>query len=343
MAISALKRIAAHFRAGQIARAADKRPLILQIETTNICNARCVFCAYGKMKRKPEVLGLGAFEKAVREYSGIGGGAVSFTPIMGDPLLDPYMVKRYEILDKYKNINRISFTTNGIAFAKYSDNELEYILKKSFMVQFSVGGLDREMYKSLYGVDELDNVLSSLLRILEIKKKAGLRVYIYLTFRTNDPDFEKTHSEKLGAFRQRGVFLSHTSSYMNYGGRVAGKGLKNIRVVEGGPSGKRAACALPLIGIAVCSNGRVTCCGCVDIEGEGLAIGDVNRNTISECWRGEKRTAILKSFPVGKPPELCRRCSAYKPNAYLFSGEAFKNFRSYREMPIKFYLRFFGA
>jgi len=27
-------------------------PLILQIETTNVCNARCVFCAYPKILRE---------------------------------------------------------------------------------------------------------------------------------------------------------------------------------------------------------------------------------------------------------------------------------------------------
>ena len=102
----------------------EKKPLILAIETISTCNARCIFCAYPTMKRKHEVMPLDLFEKIVDEYARVGGGALSLTPVMGDPLIDPHFIERYKILEKYQNIQQVSFTTNGIAFGRFSDEEL---------------------------------------------------------------------------------------------------------------------------------------------------------------------------------------------------------------------------
>jgi 2-iminoacetate synthase ThiH len=43
-------------------------PLILQIETTNVCNARCAFCAYAGMKRPKGVMDAALFEKVICDY-----------------------------------------------------------------------------------------------------------------------------------------------------------------------------------------------------------------------------------------------------------------------------------
>ena len=48
-------------------------PLILQIETTNVCNARCVFCAYPKMKREKGIMSMPLFERIVQEYAAMAG------------------------------------------------------------------------------------------------------------------------------------------------------------------------------------------------------------------------------------------------------------------------------
>src|SRR3989338_7511982 len=134
----------------RIKKLIEEKPLILAVETISVCNARCVFCAYPGMKRKHEVMPLDIFEKIVKDYSALGGGALSLTPVMGDLLLDPHFLERYTILAKYDNIRQISFTTNGIAFAKFSDEQIRAIIQKTFLLQFSIGGLDEATYKKLY-------------------------------------------------------------------------------------------------------------------------------------------------------------------------------------------------
>src|SRR3989338_5572278 len=158
-------------RINKVKKLIEGKPLILAIETVSICNALCVFCAYPTMKRKKEVMTMEVFEKIVREYSQMGGGALSLTPVMGDPLLDPQFIERYKILEQYNNIEQVSFTTNGIAFKKFTNDELKFILERTFLIQFSIGGLDRETYKNLYRVDRLEDVLSSVARVISLRKE----------------------------------------------------------------------------------------------------------------------------------------------------------------------------
>jgi hypothetical protein len=318
-----------------------KRPLILIIQTTNVCNARCVFCCYGKMKIEPQVLSLELFEKVIREYSEMGGGAVSLTPVPGDVLLDPHLLRRYEIMGKYKNIDQISFTTNGIAFEKYSDEELKYILRSSFMVQISIGGLDREGYKSLYQVDQFENVLKAVTRLLEMKKAMKDDVHIHLAFRTGNPRFEEEHREQLDAYRRQGCLVSHLSSYGSFGGIVKSDEVKNVQIIDGSRLVKRDTCVFPILMPTVLANGMITNCGCVDVSGDYLGIGDARKDSLGECWRSQKRQTVLDSFPQGKLTEICRQCSLYRPSAHLASP-VYNNIRSYQNLPLEFYMLYGG-
>ena len=340
--------VRSHLRAFQAAmqvrrmiRLTAKRPLYLYVNTTNVCNARCVFCCYGKMKIEPQILPMDLFEKAIREYSEMGGGAVSLTPVPGDPVLDPYLIKRYEIMAKYPDIDRISFTTNGIAFPKYSDEELKIILKSSFMIQVSIGGLDRQRYKDLYQVDQLENVLNSVSRVLKIKKSMGGDVHIHLSFRTDDPHFQERHREKLEAFKRRGCLISHICDYGNWGGAFKADEAKGVPIINGSSLVKNDICVYPLLALSVLPSGRITNCGCVDITGDYLNIGDAHNDTLEECWRSEKRKKILSSFSQGKLISLCRDCNMFRPTKH-FGLPPYKNIRSYKKLPLEFYMLYGG-
>ena len=329
-----------HFkRIENVMKMVEEKPLILGIETISVCNAKCVFCAYPTMTRKKEVMPLDIFEKVVSEYSQMGGGALSLTPVMGDPLLDPHFIERYKILEKYPEINQISFTTNGVAFAKYSDQDLEYFIRQSFLIQVSIGGLDKDTYRNLYGIDKLEEVLSSVERLLNLKNKIQEGSKILLAFRTNLPDFENLYQGRLQEFKKQGALLSHIYSYNNYGGEIKTTEikLKRNRLIS-----KSLTCAIPLMYASVYSNGRITNCGCVDANGHGLTIGDTHEETVKGIWNGQRRELVLNSFKQKKIAKLCQECNAYRPSTYLGTA-TFKNVKANQKLPIEFYLNFFGG
>ncbi len=326
-------------RIQRIRKIIKDKPLILAIETISACNARCIFCAYPTMKRKHEVMPMSIFEKIIKEYSQMGGGALSLTPVMGDPLLDPEFLQRFKILESYQNINQISFTTNGIALHKFTDEQVQYILSQIFVIQFSIGGLDEETYQHLYQVDKFQEVMGSVFRVIRLKKDNTLKVHIILAFRTNNSNFEHDYAQKLKELRQQGVWISHIATYNNYGGEIK---TEEVRIKKNRISVKKLSCALPLLHAHAYSNGKITNCGCVDANGNGLVIGDDSQETIGQAWGGEKRRRIINSFSQGKPPQLCQDCNAYRSSTFL-GADIFRKVGRQNYLPFKFYLNFFGG
>lgn len=316
-------------------------PLLLRIETINVCNAACAFCSYADMKREKVVMDMALFEKIVKDYAEMGGGPVSLTPVQGDALLDPHLLGRVRMLEANPKINQITLTTNAIALERYSDEDVRYLLKTLDCIQFSIGGLDAETYKTMYVTDRYEKVQQSMERILQLKESVPHHAGIAFAFRTNDWLFELRFRRKIKEFQRRGIFVSHIWLFDNYSGLVKSDKGRNLVVVDRS-SKEESACVYPSVNMAVLSDGRVTACGCTDIEGSGLVIGDVKKESLSAIWSGKKRREIIDSFAKGKPPIMCQRCTAYQSDS-VFSRPHFNDVKPHQPLSRNFFHLFWGA
>ena len=65
---------------------------------TNICNAKCSFCAYPKVVANKTlqtgIMPFDVFKKAVDEWAAVGGQSLDLTPVVGDPLVDPGLLEK---------------------------------------------------------------------------------------------------------------------------------------------------------------------------------------------------------------------------------------------------------
>jgi radical SAM protein with 4Fe4S-binding SPASM domain len=310
-----------------------KAPLFLEIETTNICNASCVFCSYPYMKRKKGVMSMQMFQKVVEDYVQMGGGPVSLTPIDGEPFMDPHLIERVRILKKYTETQQIVVTTNGIALDKYSDQEIRCLLGDLYLIKISIGGLDEETYKSMFSVDCFSQVMNGVDRLIKIREEVSNPAYISLAFRTNDPNFETRFKTKLDEYREKTIDISHMHIFTNNCGAL--KNDNQERVVVGRTSDKkRLTCVYPCMSMVVCWDGVVTAC-CEDAEDDDLRIGHVENESLAEIWAGEKRRVILDSFAKQKLITACRKCSAYQPDT-VFADPCFKGLRPHQTLPKDF-------
>src|SRR5947209_1707271 len=66
----------------------------LSLETTNVCNSDCVFCANSLMQRRRQPMKMEVFKKAVDDFARMGGTVVDFNAVIGEPLLDPHLLER---------------------------------------------------------------------------------------------------------------------------------------------------------------------------------------------------------------------------------------------------------
>lgn len=308
-------------------------PFILEIETTNICNSACSFCSYAYSKRKKGVMGMQVFQKVVEDYVQMGGGAVNLTPIDGDPLLDPHLIERIQILKKHKETQQIMMTTNLIALNKYSDQEIRHLLEDLYLIKLSIGGLDRETYQSMFNVDCFPQVMSGIDRLLKIRDELSSSAYINFTFRTNDPNFEERFKPQLDEYREKHIDITHTHVFTNNCGSLNQDEEKKI-VVGRTSSKKRLTCAFPCMSMVVCWDGVVSACD-EDAEVKDLRIGHVEKESLAEIWTGQKRREILDSFGKRKLTTACRQCSAYQPDT-VFADPSFKGLKPSQTLPRNF-------
>ena len=84
-----------------------KKFLGLNVETINICNANCIFCAYQYQKRPTGTMDTKLFETLIADYVKIGGGLLGLTPTVGEPLADTEIVERIKYARSFKEVEDI--------------------------------------------------------------------------------------------------------------------------------------------------------------------------------------------------------------------------------------------
>ena len=90
---------------------ARRLPDIVQIESTNLCNAKCVFCPRDEMHRRQGVMDMDLFKKVVDECAALGITHVRVHNY-GEPFLDRQLVEKVRYA-KQKGITEVGMISNG--------------------------------------------------------------------------------------------------------------------------------------------------------------------------------------------------------------------------------------
>lgn len=307
--------------ARDFAKTGSKKPRTLFIETCNICNARCVFCPYCNIHRPKVVMPLEDFRAFVDQYTTVGGNSVNLTPMLGETLLDPHLFERLDFLAGKSEIDTFGIVSNGVLL---SDKKIERLVNYGTRLQvgISVGGFDRQTYKSIMGIDKFGQVQRNIETLVEAKKKtnSGLKVVIAI---------------RSPVSKQKGVFWDHLKSleatgllemesplcFDSWCGRVKESTLTKAGLKPCPKPYKRGPCVLLFIWPMVLANGKVNACACRDVEAE-LIIGDLKTSTFGDVWAGVARKKLIESHDRGNFPDVCRRCTFYV-SVYSLSRNAY--------------------
>jgi len=284
------------------------KPSYLDIETTNICNANCFFCAYRYMRRPKGVMDEAIFKKIVKDYVDIGGGDVGLTPVPGEPLLDPKILERIKFLRSFANIRRIDFDTNGILIGDFDIKDL--LTSGIDYIAISFGGVNKEEYKETFGVDAFERAYSNIVKLGKINRELNYPVSISISFRT----FKKlSYFEKTELYRKltSDFRVEYKYNYHSWGGVVKTNDLKGEVRMMPLEAKRKEPCSLLYSGLRICWNGDVTPCWCGDVDAD-LKVGNIAEDCLIDIWRGEKLAGLRNSFFNGTPPLICQKCEHYK-------------------------------
>jgi|GEM_PF-1557342 len=307
----------------------SKKPLNVGIELTNICNAKCSFCGYGKSllngegvdPRRKGTAKNAVFEKLLQLYSKAGGGTLSFGAILGEPSADKRWLKLIDRARTFKNIDSVTLYTNAILMDNFGyDN----IIKSGITVlniSTSIGSAD--IYKRLYGTDDYDRVVSNIIGLLETNKKHGNIINISLLLRVDKPydtlyssnDYKKI--AKLIGKRK----ISILEKWDNYRGSVTVSNLPQGHKLNKNTEEKRLPCYALYRKLQVLYDGTIQGCSC-RIEPE-LFCGNIKEyNTMEEAYRDPKLESIRNNWlDGGDLPNCCQECTHYIPyTSLIYSG-----------------------
>lgn len=134
----------------------------LRISVTKRCNLNCSYCGSKKAQGENE-LSLKEIVTLTRVFAGLGINKVRLTG--GEPLIREDICEIAEEIKKIKGIDSLYITTNGILLEEKAD-----ALKRAGVdgVNISLDALDRELYRSITGVDALERVLEGFEKSLAV-------------------------------------------------------------------------------------------------------------------------------------------------------------------------------
>jgi MoaA/NifB/PqqE/SkfB family radical SAM enzyme len=123
----------------------------LSIETTNICNSDCVFCANSVMTRKKTTIDMELFKRIVADFAKSGGQYIDLTDIIGDPLLDKKLIERGKYVRQFPQFKSLGFVSTLQWLHKH---DLDQFIRTFTWIGVSITLSGRESYKAFFGVNK---------------------------------------------------------------------------------------------------------------------------------------------------------------------------------------------
>jgi radical SAM protein with 4Fe4S-binding SPASM domain len=164
-------------------------PKNLQIENTNLCNAKCIMCPHVIMKRKGKIMNFENFKKIVdnvlRNYNIKRLTITGF----GEPIIDKGIIKKIKYVnEKYPNLKIDIFTNASVLSKEMSESLLKTKIDR---ITFSINGTEKN-YKKIMDLDyekTKNNVIYFIEKNKEYNKKVLTNVSLMI-LEENKEDIE---------------------------------------------------------------------------------------------------------------------------------------------------------
>ena len=286
-------------------------PHSLYIEGTNICNARCAFCAYPQMERPKVTMSMEVFRKAIDEYLLLGPAEVDLTPIVGDPFVDKFLFERLDYLAAKPGVTRFHFYTNAILL---KPEQLDRLMGYGgrFWMFCSLGGFDREVYHRVMGVDKFDEAVSAIRSLIEAKIRTGSAMRVNVNLRVPLGHEGGEFWDYLHRRQAEGIIsIGHTADFDNWGGKISEQDLRQAGLVPKPLPAHTGPCRRLLTGPVILADGRVNACCCRDVEAT-LIIGDIKERSLSDILSGPELKTLLERHEKNDFPDICKLCTKYQ-------------------------------
>jgi Radical SAM superfamily len=285
-----------------------KAPLILRIEVVNLCNADCVFCTYQYQKRAIETMSFDVFKRAVDQFTALGGTHLCFTPVVGEALIDRELEDKVAYARQSPQYERLELWTNAILLTRKRFEALVAAGINEFYI--SMSGFSAAEYKQLYRNSNYAKVIQNLTAIAQSSALKNVRFTVMARTCSPAPEQEPDYIKmrELDAFP-----IVFQNEMFSWHGQIKENDLTGSMFIIDGPKAQTKPCFFLWAGFTLLSNGDMTVCGCTDIDGAGLPLGNIRDVPIDAHLRDGRWLKLHDSFIAGAPPDFCKGCDMYSP------------------------------
>lgn len=280
---------------------APRLPEIVQIESTNICNAKCVFCPRDEMHRRQGVMSMALYQKIVDECAALRIEHVRMHNY-GEPFIDRQLVEKVRYA-KTRGVPQVGMISNG---SLITDEVARGMIEAGLdAINISVDASGRETFERTRVGLKYEKVIANIERIVRIRQEMGRRrPKLILSFvRQNDSEDERAFIEHW----RRVADKVHITDLHNWAGTLNREANVNY------------PCYRPWLTFTVLWDGRVALC-CADFDGREI-LGDLNTSTIRDIWNAEPYVWARRQHLDSGGPDVCRACDLPKKDSPLWIGK----------------------
>ena len=277
---------------------APRMPEIVQIEATNICNAKCVFCPRDDMHRRQGIMSLELFKKIVDECAELGITHVRMHNY-GEAFVDRKLVEKVRYA-KQKGIQEVGMISNGSLITEPVARGM--IDAGLDAINISVDAAGKEVFEATRIGLKYDKVIANIERLLRLRGESGKRrPKLILSFvRQNNSADEQAFIEHWKSIADK----IHVTDLHNWAGTLNTESDVNF------------PCYRPWLTFTVLWDGRVSLC-CADFDGKTI-LGDLNTHTIAEIWNAEPYRNARRQHLESGGPDVCRACDLPRKDSPLW-------------------------
>jgi MoaA/NifB/PqqE/SkfB family radical SAM enzyme len=277
---------------------APRLPDIVQIESTNLCNAKCVFCPRDEMHRQQGIMDMDLFRKVVDECAALGITHVRLHNY-GEPFLDRRLVDKVRYA-KTRGIAEVGMISNGSLITPGIAQGL--IDAGLDAINISVDASGKETFERTRVNLDYDVVIDNIRTLDRLRREAGRsRPKLILSFvRQQDSPEEQAFIDTWRGIADK----IHITDLHNWAGTLNAH------------SDVAYPCYRLWLTFTVLWDGRVSLC-CADFDGRHV-LGDLRTSTIREVWNAPAYRAARRQHLESGGPEICRSCDLPKKDSPLW-------------------------
>jgi radical SAM protein with 4Fe4S-binding SPASM domain len=282
---------------------APRLPDIVQIESTNLCNAKCVFCPRDEMHRRQGVMDIDLFKKIVDECAALGITHVRVHNY-GEPFLDKQLVEKVRYA-KQRGIAEVGMISNGSLISE--DIARGMIEAGLDAINISVDAAGKDVFERTRLNLDYDTVIGNIRTLVRLREELGKkRPRLILSFvRQDNSADEQAFIREWGAIADK----IHITDLHNWAGTLHER------------SNVRYPCYRLWQTFTVLWDGRVSLC-CADYDGRNV-LGDLRTSTIAAIWNSATYRAVRRQHLDSGGPEICRSCDLPKKDSPLWVTRLF--------------------